>query len=306
MRLWFAARNRDKHPIKAKFAAWWQILGFIVAAVILLLFFFPREGILDSIARQREADRLAKLYLQNLVDLYPSNKQFHILLAEQNIGAGEVVKAVKHILPFVVTEPKTKLDWQALLLYYKIVRIETYSEPRLSYARARGIQRMQQLLKVLLKGDFWRPDMLMLAQDAVQLNQINIALTAYQKITTVPPVACVSRDMQMCLALSVDGAKFMLSQSKYKTAAKLYFLAQLNSTNLADKRLYFINGLKCLQSGNMLEDAMQAAQKHIGKLAHDKETLVFLTRLALMSDKPKLAQQYIQRALRLKQQVAKP
>jgi hypothetical protein len=306
MRLWFVARDRDKYPIKVKFASRWQILGFIIVAIILLLFFFPKEGILDSITRQREADRLAKLYLQNLVDLYPSNKQFHILLAEQNIGAGEVVKAVKRVLPFVVTDPQAKTDWRALLLYYKIVRIETYSKLRMSYARARGMQRMQQLLEVLLKGSFSKPDMLMLAQDAVQLNQIDTALTIYQKITAVPPVACIDRDMQMCLALSVNGAKFMLSQSKYKTAAKLYFLAQLNSTNLADKRLYFINGLKCLQSGNMLEDAMQAAQKHIGKLAHDKETLVFLTRLALMSNKPKLAQQYIRHALQLKQQVVKP
>ncbi|MGD9107693.1 MAG: hypothetical protein PVI75_00795 [Gammaproteobacteria bacterium] len=306
MRLWFAARDRDKHSIKAKFAAWWQILGFIVVAVILLLFFFPKEGILGNIAQQREADRLAKLYLQNLVDLYPGNKQFHILLAEQNVRAGEVVEAVKQVLPFVVVEPKTKTDWHALLIYYKIVRIETYSKPRLSYARTRGMQKMQQLLEVLLKGNFAALDMLMLAQDAVKLNRIDTALAAYNKITAVPPAACVSRDMQMCLALSVDGAKFMLSQSKYKAAAQLYFLAQLNSTSLADKRLYFINGLKCLQSGNMLEDAMQAAQKHIGSLAHDKKTLVFLTRLALMSNEPKLAQQYIRRALQLKQQVTKP
>ncbi|WP_414056658.1 hypothetical protein, partial [Staphylococcus aureus] len=86
---------------------------------------------------------------------------------------------------------------------------------------------------------------------------------------------------------------------EYRAAAAANFAAQATATSLDEQRRYFIAGLKALQSGNLLDDAMTEAQRRVGPLIDDTETLRFLTRLAMACNRPDLADQYARRLLRL-------
>jgi hypothetical protein len=231
-----------------------------------------------------------------LVELYPAEKSYNLLLIEQYVKFGEIIKAASLIVPFLVIEPKTKADWQALLLYYKILRVKTYAKSEVSYARRRGLNEMKNVIAILKKGDFRDDDAMEIAEDAAKMEDVKTAVTIYQKVLDNSKQKCT----QNCMQLYANAGRFMLSQRLYVASSKFYFLAQDHATVLDEQREYFIAALKSLQSGDMLNLAMNEAGKHTGNLADDRETLLFLSRLALAANKNKLAEKYIERVLQLK------
>jgi len=296
MRLWFAAEEESRYKITKRFVRWWQILGFIVVAMFLLLFFFPKGQLLQSIAQQRQADKIVRQYLHNLVDLYPQEKKYHLLLIEQDLKFGKLSKVIAAIMPFLVKKPTTKTDWQALMLYYNILRIETYAKPEIGYARKQGLLKMRNLITVLKQGPLNAEDLLGIGDDLVKMGENKPALAVYQRVLTLQDKKCI----QDCAQLYVAAGKFMLAYSKYKASAEFYFFAQGHAKTLAAQRDYFMAAVKSLQSGNLLDLALTEGYKHIGNLANDKETLIFLSRLALAANKPKLAHDFMKRVVRLK------
>lgn len=83
------------------------------------------------------------------------------------------------------------------------------------------------------------------------------------------------------------------------TAAELHFSAQKRGPSLAARRERFLAGVTVLQSANRLADALAAADRNVGDLADDEETLLALTRLAVSANDPARAQTYARRLLRL-------
>jgi hypothetical protein len=94
-------------------------------------------------------------------------------------------------------------------------------------------------------------------------------------------------------------AEIALGVGEYRAAAAANFAAQTAATSLDEQRHYFIAGVKALQSGNLLDEAVAEAQRRVGPLADDPETLRFLTRLAMACNRPDLADQYARRLLHL-------
>jgi len=296
MRLQFTEKGDDQFKVAVFLAKWWQILIFLIIAILLLLFFFPKTPLLLNITKQREADRIAKQYLSNLVALYPKKKNYNLLLIEQNVKFGELTKAASSIIRFLVKKPVTKADWKALLLYYKILRIETYAKPEIGYARRKGMDEMKNIIAILQKGSLNAEDSMEIAEDAINMNDTNAAMDIYQRMLVHPQRECNEK----CVQSYASAAKFMLSHSMYDASAKLYFFAQANSSVLAEQRKYFFAALNSLQSGDRLSAAMVASAKHIGNLTNDKETLLFLSKLALKANKTNLAEKHVKRMLQLK------
>ena len=69
-------------------------------------------------------------------------------------------------------------------------------------------------------------------------------------------------------------AQARLSVGDYHGAAESYFKAKSKARALANKRESFLAGLKALQSGNLLEDALRAAERHLEGLEDDRDTLI--------------------------------
>lgn len=296
MRLWFAAEEESRYKITKRFVRWWQILGFIVVAMFLLWFFFPQDELLQDIAQQQQADKIARQYLHNLVDLYPQKKEYNLLLIEQDLKFGKLSKAVAAIMPFLVKKPTTKTDWQALMLYYEILRVETYAKPEVSYARKQGLLKMRDLIAILKQGQLNAEDLLRVGDDLVEMGENKSALEVYQRVLVLRDKKCI----EDCAQLYAAAGRFMLAYSDYKASAEFYFLAQVNAKTLAAQRDYFMAAVKSLQSGNLLDLALAEGRKHIRNLADDKDTLLFLSNLALAANKPKLAHDFMKRVVRLK------
>jgi hypothetical protein len=91
-------------------------------------------------------------------------------------------------------------------------------------------------------------------------------------------------------------AQDALAQGNYRAAAMINF-QNMQKASHNEKRMFFLAAVRVLQSGNLLNEALSEAEIHLNGLANDRETLIYLSRLALASNRPQLAQRYIRRAL---------
>jgi polysaccharide biosynthesis protein PelB len=291
MRYLFPATNEASSC--TKFVSVFTV-AFLTAIVVITLFLLaPKKELLRNIMQQKQADIIALKYLQNLLLIYPSDTSLKLLLAEQNISHGDIQKAINLIEPYIKQSPTTEAEWQALWLYYQIIRTETYAEPEVSYARIKGLKKMRDLLNVLAKGQLPGEDLLQLAGDALSANEPKLAISIYKEIVGMKTVPAQPSETYE------KAAKVALSYGEYTTCAKLYFLAQQQATTLNENRKYYIAGLKALQSGNLLDQIMDVAQEHIGRLKSDQATLLFLSKLALASNRTDIAETYMKRAIML-------
>jgi len=90
-----------------------------------------------------------------------------------------------------------------------------------------------------------------------------------------------------------------LALGQYTVAAEYYFIARQRSPIAADRRRFFQRGLETLQSGNLLAEAFDAADRHLADLADDEPTLRYLVQFALRANDQRRAQDYSRRLIRI-------
>jgi tetratricopeptide (TPR) repeat protein len=95
-----------------------------------------------------------------------------------------------------------------------------------------------------------------------------------------------------------NAARLALGQSEYRLSARFYWDARRTATTREQQRGYFIEGLRALQAGNLLAEALQDADRELGDLAEDRETIYVLAQLALAANRLDMAEGYARRLLR--------
>ena len=150
---------------------------------------------------------------------------------------------------------------------------------------------LRGLLKQALDYRWTAAELEMLGAKSRGLDQGAIAIQFYQRLA--------KQDVARATQWQARTAEIALGVGEYRAAAAANFAAQATATSRDEQRRYFIAGLKALQAGNLLDDAMTEAQRRVGPLIDDTETLRFLTRLAMACNRPDLADQYARRLLRL-------
>ncbi|GHD64115.1 tetratricopeptide repeat protein [Jeongeupia chitinilytica] len=98
------------------------------------------------------------------------------------------------------------------------------------------------------------------------------------------------------LSAAADAA---LARSQYRTAATHYFAAQAASRSPDNRKRFFLAGVATLQSGNLLDEALAAADAHGTALLDDREVLLTLTRLARAAGNGHAAERYARRLVRM-------
>jgi hypothetical protein len=94
-----------------------------------------------------------------------------------------------------------------------------------------------------------------------------------------------------------DDAGQALMAGDYRRASALCFALMKKASAISERRAYFVRGVRALQAGNLPQEAFAAGERHLDGLAHDRETLIFMTRAALAAGQPQRAQTYVRRAL---------
>jgi len=288
-------RRELSAAIPVRFAPIWGLILFILIVITVLFFLFPKEELLEALNKQRQADKVVRQYLTNLVDLYPQDQSFKLLLAEQHLELADIEKAFSAIQPYLAKKDvKSDVYMKALWIYYRILQVATFALPPSSETRLVAENKLKKLVKELAAVDLNTEHLLQLGNGAAQLGMNQEALGLYQRVIQNP----VSKAPGM-VELYAKAAQLAQGYSQYIFTSQLYFLAQTSAPNEKMAASYYIKALQSLVAGNLLTLALEQAQANLNGLSNNQEVLLYLVSLARRANNTELAQQYMLKILKL-------
>ncbi|MEW5903190.1 MAG: tetratricopeptide repeat protein [Pseudomonadota bacterium] len=284
-----SARNNDQ-VTRPHLLSPWVLVGFAVAIVFVLLMIFPKQDLLRQAARERLGDPLTVSYLSNLLHTSPHNLELRLLLAEHKLFLGELDEVADLIAPALQSKDA---EWQkrGLLLQYKYLTKLYQKSPLRSAQRAElAAQRHATFLR--LSARKWSLlTLIYLAGQANELKERGIVTLLYRAIDD----AAAGQSTDWIAAT----ARRVLGEGDFELSVHLYFLARNKAHSVADQREFLLAGIKILMANGRYGEAMQAADRYVGKLIDDPDTLYFLVRAARASNDPERAARYARRMLNL-------
>lgn len=239
------------------------------------------------LAVPRQGDPLVRSYLSSLLQINDKDPAIRLLLARQEVAAGNMQRSRDLIRPFLDGGP-SKYYWEALRITYEMAVVQAFSRREGSSAREEGLRGVRELLGRMKDGPWQGSELEALSRDALAYGNAGAALAFRTRLALQDRSA----------SSAAEAAAMALSLGYYERSASFYFMAQSRETDINRQRQWFIAGLKSLQSGNLLVKAVVEAERNIKGLADDRETLLYLARLSQASRRGDLAEIYLKRLLR--------
>lgn len=241
-------------------------LALFVALALMLL--YPREQLLERLSKAPRNDPLTAGYLANLHRVEPGDAKTALLLAEARIAQGERAQALA-LLATIERADDPVLRRRAMLLHASVL----------------GSTELADYLRNRIGEQWSREELRKIAALVAATGDAALRAKVYTRL------AATERD-PLWFART---AERMLGEGDYRLSAQLWFSARRHASGKDQAREYFLAGLRTLQSGNLLAEAIEAAERNLGDLAGDEQTMLAVVRLALAAGKPEVAQRLMKR-----------
>lgn len=268
-------RQRLFHP------AW--VLGFGAAVLLTLLAAFPFQRLSEQLRHADLNQALAERYIIVLLKTDPGNAELRLTLIRQLLRNGKLDEAETWLK--TVRAGDRGADYEIARLELQLTRIR-----RLSQDDPRARQVILNALTHLATANVSPRQIEGLGDMAVALHDDDLALRVYRRLART--------DAGIDSRVLANKGDHLLGLGHYRLAAELYFLAQDNALG-ADARLQFLlRGLRTLQAGGLLKEAVVAGERRGGEFMQARDYLVFMIRLALAANDPGAADRFSRRLLR--------
>ena len=286
---WNWSVNKQQNQ-RERFAGPAAIAGLIGAGLLLLVVLYPEKSLLRLLEAPDVTSPAQQRYLEALIHLRTGDPNLVIILARSYLAAGCTEKALKALehRQGLLTEAQAKIVMQ---LYYEARRQQLElllpDEPGWKAAQQKYAGQIEQLKQ----AGATPKELLRYLSDAR-------ALGDRQTVERLELLLGTAAGQGAAQAVEA-AASAALAKGDYRGAAEFYFKG-MQSAGLNQRRTLFLAGVTTLQSGNLLAEALTAAERYLDAgLAHDRRTLLYLTRLSLAANRPDLAQKYVRQALGL-------
>ena len=283
----------DTPYVRLRLFSPWTIAGFGLAVGLGLLLVYPHRTLGERLAANEQnskPDRLTVEYLKVFLKAEPGAGALRAALVDQLVRLGSYSEARDAMGPLLrSSEPAQRLDAQWLEL--KMREQEAFAVLEASPERARGLAQMRAQLAVLLGLPQDSEHLLVLARKALAAGDPATAAQAFQRLAARPEI--------LAPEIYAEAARAALGLGNYNTGAELYFRAMQHARGIDGRREYYFSGLRTLQAGGLYDALIQAADAHLGNLADDTQTLLFLARMAQAANRLDAAERYARRLLRL-------
>ncbi|RMH37571.1 MAG: hypothetical protein D6690_01995 [Nitrospirae bacterium] len=271
---------------------WWFIALFALGVSLALVLLFPREQVLDMLAETAHPVPETVMFTQNLLRHDPDNEKLRLLLARQYLALGDWEQAWNSVDP-LLDHPIPDRKTDAMLLALEIAERQYFSGSSSIGEKERIKTKIVELLRALTSQAVPLELIPSLAESALAIGELAVAQAWYRK-----GAERATTHLDEWYRKIGDLA---LAQGAYRQAADAYFSAQAQSHTLAAQRTYYLEGLRALQAGNLLEEALVAAEQHLDGLDRDPSVLEFLVVLGRAAGHGEFAQRYVKQLLRLSQ-----
>jgi hypothetical protein len=274
----------------------WTVAGFGLALSLGLLLVYPHRTLEQRLsaadtAAGRADTPLTIEYLKVFLKAEPGDSALRLQLIRKLVAQGDYAGARKLMdAPQTVNDPVfvREAGWIRLMLAEQ----EFFAARSGSPERQAFQAQLQGHLRALSQQKRLTPQQLdALAARALADNAPDAALTAYRRLSVEP--ATLADDKY------ASAARGALALGDYRLSAGLLFIAMDRSASREAQRAYFVEGLRTLQAGGLMNEALAAAERRIGPFAHDIAMLKFLARLAQAANRPDIAERYAKRFLEL-------
>lgn len=233
-------------------------------------------------------DALQIAYVEAWLAARPEQTALRLALARQLLRVGDVPRAQLHLQRLLAEgDAQTQRHARALLLEAQWQRLQGL--PPADAAAQREMLRAQ--LRLALAEPIDPVQGVRLAERALVLDEAEAARAYWQRLLDEAP--------RLPAAVWEVAGRQALSAGAHLLAARLLLQAREAERRLPERRRLFLSAMRAAQAGNALAEALELAERHLGELVADTETLEFLTRLALAAGRPDIAQRYAVWLLRL-------
>lgn len=276
-------------PERQRFASPLQAIGFGAAVTLILVAAFPAHSLQDRLRSSVKVDAVGMAYLGAWMHAKPDDYPLRLVLAQHHLRIGNLADGERILAPLLASasaDPGMKN--QAELLLLDIRQRQLWSADSRDYPGIRSLYLDQLHHMAAITAD--RLQLRAFAEAGFAMGDRPFGEAVYLRLIREDPAASfglVDRLVQMDI---VDG--------EYRRAASVYFSMLPYAGSVDDRRRYLLAGLRVLQSGNLLGEAIAAGQFYGGPLADDSQTLVYLVNLALADGRTDVASTLAARLLR--------
>jgi len=289
---WNLSANKQNSQ-RERFAGPLAIAGLIGAGLLLLVVLYPEKTLLKLLKNPEVSSPAQQRYLEALVRLRHGDAELVITLVRSYLAAGctEKAAAALRYRQGTLSVPQQKV---LMGLQYELRRQQLEwliaNEPAWDEARHNYLEQIELLRKAgATAGELSR-----YLADARRLGDT----ATVQRLETILGTHADAESAEVAAAIA-------LGKGDYREAAALYFKA-LKTAARDRRRHLFMAGVGALQSGNLVQEALVAAEQHLtGELRQDRALLKYMTRLSLAANRPDRAQIYIRQALGISDYPAK-
>jgi hypothetical protein len=273
-------KPNDKRP---RIVPTWLV--YTLAGVVLATMYgvSPSGGLRQRVASMGAPSELSVAYLEAWSKVRPDNEEFLSLLGAQYLYLGRTGDAERIAARMEALGTDDMLR-SAMMLHLSVTERRTFAIPEDDPRRASALDDLRERLTQAAKLPWAPKDLDWLAQRSAAVGMPDLAARLYARLSANDPDGRTKWDTQI--------TRYALQVGDYRAAADAWFRQQEAAHTRDEQRRCFIAGLRTLQSGNLLVDALAAADARLGKLADDPATLIVLLNLARAANRPDAVDRY--------------
>lgn len=286
---WFVNRDKTEHE---RFAGPLVIIGLVGAGLLLLVVLYPEKSLLKLLSNQEVSSPAQRRYLEALIRLRSNDSNLVMVLARSYMASKSPLQALETLdqlrepLPEDVRRASQRMRYEALRQHLISLPADSHDLISTRALFAKQIEQLQQ-------DGATRQEMETYLADARRLGDT----VSEQRLHALPEPPVETSKMNPAVSTADSTVSAAIARRDYRGAASIYFEAMRKSKTTSQRRHFFLSGVRTLQSGNLVAEALAAGETHINGLVEDRETLLFMARLALSANRPDRSQLYIRRAL---------
>jgi hypothetical protein len=260
-----------------------MLAGAACTVVCALAGTYMAGGLRTRIVHDEAPSELTVAYLEAWLRGAPTDPDYLSALANQYLALGrcdEAQAAAARLSALGVQQSRRK----AIQIELRCDELRAFAAPADSPRRAALLARVANRLDAAAQLDWDIDELEFLSRQALAVGAPRIAARYQQRLAEADPAHRVYWQRQ--------AADRWLGSGDYRRAAAADFAAQASARNVDEARDAFIAGVRALQSGNLLDEALAQGQAHLDGLANDRRTLEVLLQLARAAQRPDLVDRY--------------
>lgn len=278
-----------QHAERPVLAPLWLIALLAACTLVALVLLYPRHD-LEALIWSAPDTELANNYLDNLLRSNPDSPRLHLISARRELRLNKLAAARKTLLPaLAASDPEIQRD--ARWVMFEIAEAEYQANGKRNPGDRQTLAR--QLRTLLAEGSYPPEQSQQLAMKAFRYGAEDIGGQLLKQLGEAEPTTAGK------VKVYDTAAQEALGQGAYRSAAECYLYARRYSPDPATARRYFHAALRALQSGNLLQAALELGEREMGDFRNDPSTLELMTQLSRAAGRRDLAEHYVRQLLRL-------